>query len=705
MSDFKTWREEQFPGQKFAKQTYKDASKLFKKNPETARKFLTEHLGEPTYDFQAPAKCLIVAQSRPFNEWPIVQAAEAVQRFVFALPKTEAEKKPENKIRAILNWATNNKIDLHNFSSSQGLNGIVNRAFSIYAGTVKKVENRNEKRRVRLERINQLRAERGEEPLVDVLESAFNPEGYLQQPPGLNPNIYCYQAISPRAVDPKKDKIILAEAGYSNYSHPKTIPRGKGFFDRLSIPVGSPGHVPHWIRPQLNQEKKRLRHYSSGGELLAIIKIDSDWILIDLRGLLRAIRWRNLGSFNLTVAELLEMFTGDPVIDVKRRQVVFMSKPGLIETFSKKTVSYKHRKTLLEAVGTSETGLVSIDLGKNNPIAVKISKIKAAGEQFSSTLVERLTLDDLGISFIPLYQAYDQLEADIKNQAIQSLSPEEQKQVRDFEACCAEVTKNNLLQLYNLCVEDVLWSEITHTTTHIAQAALAKNPEAQVWTDRKLADGTTEKVKMTDGRLAKLDLTRYKLTPELREKLNKTIWDLKRNSERYWQLSRRKAEICRHIRNLVVQRAEKHCGNKVILNLEDLNLVLFHGSGRRAQGWEALFQPKKESRWLMQALHKAFTELAPNRGITVVLSNPQRTSMTCTQCGHCDPGNRSGEEFACLSCKFKANADLEIATDNLEKVLLIGQAMPRREQPSDDQKAVPSRNRVKSSKSQAKLVS
>lgn len=381
MIDFKSWREEQFPGQKFAKQTYKDASKLFKKNPESARKFLTEHLGESTYDFQAPAKCLIVAQSRPFSEWPIVQAAKAVQRFVFALPKTEAEKKPENKIQVILDWATKNKIDLHGFSSSQGLNGIVNRAFGIYAGVLKKVENRNAKKQQRLECINKFRVERGETPLTCELESAFNSEGFLQQPPGINPNIYCYQAISPREVDPKKDSSILAQAGYSTYAPPKTIPRGKEFFDRLSIAAGNPGHIPFWIRPQLNREKKRLRHYGSGGELLAIIKIESDWILLDLRGLLRSVRWRQLGSFNLSVSELLEMFTGDPVIDVKRRQAVFMSKPGIIKTLSKKTISYKHRKTLQEAVGASEAGLVSIDLGKNNPIAVKISKIKATGEQ------------------------------------------------------------------------------------------------------------------------------------------------------------------------------------------------------------------------------------------------------------------------------------------------------------------------------------
>ena len=46
----------------------------------------------------------------------------------------------------------------------------------------------------------------------------------------------------------------------------------------------------------------------------------------------------------------------------------------------------------------------------------------------------------------------------------------------------------------------------------------------------------------------------------------------------------------------------------------------------------------------------------------VVYVNPAYTSQNCSQCGHVHPGNRKSQaEFACLSCGFTANADLNAA--------------------------------------------
>lgn len=690
-TEFSKWLEVTFPKQKFSTASYKVAGRKFKKDPGAAKEFLQSRIGESTFKFQAPAKCRIVGQSRPFDQWPIVQAAQAVQRHVFGLVKNEAEKKPQLKIDVILQWVADNNIDLHGFRSSQGLNGIVNRAFAMYHGVVSKVDNRNKSRKDRIDRINKSRAENKLSPLATEFESAFNDEHKLINPPGLNPSIYCYQQISPSPIDMSKDCKVLEAAGFSTYKHEPILRRGKRFFDRLKIAKGQPGYVPIYHRAGLNPQK-RLRYYGDGGEILAIIKVDTDWVLFDLRGLLRNVHWRRLSKFEMTVEELLKLFTGDPVIDVKRNEVVFMFKAGILEITSKDPISYRNRKTLNQS---NAAGVVSIDLGKNKPLAAKISKLKIADDKLSADHLERISNEDLGVTFDSLHQAHDLLEQQIKDQALGQLSQEEQDQVRELEHYSAAQAKSNVKAKYSLQDKDVDWNKISTQSTLIADAALQKNPKAEVWVQNE-----SEKVKMRDTRIARSEDIRPKLPGDLRQKFNKLIWDLKKENTGYWRLAKRKAETARYLRNALIRRAEEKCGGPVILNLEDLSsLKIFHGNGKRDLGWDALFLPKQEGRWLMQALHKAITELATNRGATVVLSSPQRTSITCTSCGHCDSSNRNGEKFHCLKCDFKAHADLEIATDNLEKVLLTGQAMPKGEQSNDASKAGPARKRAKITKS------
>jgi putative transposase len=56
------------------------------------------------------------------------------------------------------------------------------------------------------------------------------------------------------------------------------------------------------------------------------------------------------------------------------------------------------------------------------------------------------------------------------------------------------------------------------------------------------------------------------------------------------------------------------------------------------------------------------------RGRLVVAVNPAHTSQCCSVCGHTEPGNRlSQEDFCCLSCGYRANADVNAARNILEK--------------------------------------
>lgn len=95
---------------------------------------------------------------------------------------------------------------------------------------------------------------------------------------------------------------------------------------------------------------------------------------------------------------------------------------------------------------------------------------------------------------------------------------------------------------------------------------------------------------------------------------------------------------------------------KKAIALEDLS-----GIRERSHGFN------REMRWQMG--NWAFADLAAKIvykaaevGIPVVLVDPRNTSRTCSECGHCDQGNRKSQaSFECLSCGFCMNADKNAA--------------------------------------------
>lgn len=57
---------------------------LVNQGEEAAAKYMLEHVSKgPVANFGAPAKCLIVAQSRPFEEWPIAKVNAEIQKYIY----------------------------------------------------------------------------------------------------------------------------------------------------------------------------------------------------------------------------------------------------------------------------------------------------------------------------------------------------------------------------------------------------------------------------------------------------------------------------------------------------------------------------------------------------------------------------------------------------------------------------------------------
>ena len=121
----------------FRKMVLKEAGKISKKSgPDAAAAFLNGKWENRPPNFQPPAKALIVAQSRPFDEWPIAKASCAIQQHVYSLAAKlvlDAEKKsskwelepsfvPEAKKEAHVKWFKDTGVDDCGFKSTQGLN-------------------------------------------------------------------------------------------------------------------------------------------------------------------------------------------------------------------------------------------------------------------------------------------------------------------------------------------------------------------------------------------------------------------------------------------------------------------------------------------------------------------------------------------------------------------------------------------------------
>jgi IS605 OrfB family transposase len=73
-------------------------------------------------------------------------------------------------------------------------------------------------------------------------------------------------------------------------------------------------------------------------------------------------------------------------------------------------------------------------------------------------------------------------------------------------------------------------------------------------------------------------------------------------------------------------------------------------------------QRAKHSGWSFFQLRSFVEYKAKLAGVPVLLVDPRNTSRMCSQCGHCDKGNRKSQaEFCCLHCGYSTNADYNAA--------------------------------------------
>lgn len=704
-SAFATFCKTHFPGLRFPKTAITTAGKLFKNKGETAALTFLEGKGKTDpYNARPPAKCNILAWSRSPSEWPIALASRDVQRAVYALRLADYE-----TLQAGFKETTaGRQFALHRLGlrhlpvHAQGLNPIISDALATYKGVLVKVANHNEKKAKKVERVNQFRLEQGFElETAPTPKVATNAEGFLAEPPGVNPCIQIYQQVSPRVVVHTRafDDIPRTFKAYAR--DPDAPLRSTGKLDRLAIPPGMPGHVPAFQHPFLSRKKNRRqrawynnasnkpkkgRHPESperaaareqardDGALLVSITIGADWLLLDARGLLRNVVYRGLATEGLSLQGLLDMFTGCPVVDPTHRVVTFVYKEGVVPIRKRKTVATKKAPELLQNLVAEHgtIGMVSVDLGQTNPLAACVSRI---GEGLQDELVSQLGLTgELELMWARWRSDSDQLEARLRREAAASLTDAQQTEIASVKAYCPADGKRLLAERFGVDFSDVPWESMTSGTFHIADHFLRARPD-----ESDLVHFHNKK----KGRLKRTDLniyrwTRPKLPKETCDALNAALWSIKTESPEYAKLSQRKRELSRRCANWVVREARRMTGcETIVVNVEDLNVRFFHGCGKRDIGWDHFFVPKRENRWLIQALHKALTELAPHHGVHVIESSPARTSITCPRCGLCDKKSRNGEYFHCVGCGVRLHADFEVAPANLQRVALTGRAMPK----------------------------
>lgn len=73
-------------------------------------------------------------------------------------------------------------------------------------------------------------------------------------------------------------------------------------------------------------------------------------------------------------------------------------------------------------------------------------------------------------------------------------------------------------------------------------------------------------------------------------------------------------------------------------------------------------QRSRHHNWPFFQLTEFIKYKAQMAGIPVVLVDPRNTSKTCSECGHCEKGNRKSQDnFACKSCGYAAHADYNAA--------------------------------------------
>lgn len=524
----------------FRRQTMMLVARLLEKGDrDAAVEMLTKEYAETqgqTPDFKPPVKLDVLARSKHFANFPIVQVARDVQAYFFPLTKNEVEtwallfghKKKEGfknltgKFFAEKFFAETG-IDRRGVPV-QALNEVFKKTFSVYYGVEKKVENRNKKK------LAKLKAKKQESRFEPA--SAYTEEGKLKNPPGINPLIQCVQQfnafvpiwtyIKENPSHPHIKRLKKIASRYVEIDPAEPLPVF-GHNHRINIRPDQPGYIPMWQRHNLNP-KRRVRMSEKIRRSYAIplvITIGEDYVVVDGRALLRNARMRNARGQNVlpknaSLNDLLRLFTKCPIIDTGFRYVkqedgsykkeavtrqmrmkgekgpkIFKMKPappivtasyvqGVVPVVSVVVKEKGTKKDLTRLLEKGGVGLLSIDLGQINPVAAGIFKVRAEEEELKADPVEFSTqhLDSM-LAEIPKYRArIDAMEAGISSLALASL-PDEYR--AEFEAYKMrpqpekqQIVKDILCQALGINPCDLPWDRMTSKTTYVSDLLLAQ---------------------------------------------------------------------------------------------------------------------------------------------------------------------------------------------------------------------------------------
>jgi hypothetical protein len=522
-------------------------------------------------------------------------------------------------------------------------------------------------------------------------KKTFDDKGFLLEKPSPNYSIFCYQQISPDIFNISKyPKVSLPPEliGYHRKSDEPLISCCS--VDRTKILEGQPGYIPRWqleVNPSqkkfgLSKKENKRRRLSKKirkeNAIVGIIKIANDWLLFDMRGLLRVNCWRCKHQPEHTIQNLLNHFTGDPIIDAKRNVVRFRYKDeyGIKNS---KNLNEKKGKELLSSL-VKQKGyvlLATVDVGQNNPIAVGIYEVKEENGNLTKSKIDGFSTSKIdSLNKIEAYRKRcDNLESCLKEEAIKLLSLEQQEEIEKFKSISAEEIAHLVCSQNHTDYDNLPWNKMTGNTFYISETLQSQNVDRTIthFTTKDKETGKNKEVLKSDKKWF-LEF-KPKLSNDTRKELNEILWNLKKVSVEYKKLSDSKRQIAREIANFISSKSD-------VIGIEKLVKKdnFFSGSGKRDIGWNNFISPKRENRWWVNAIHKALFDLAQNKGKKVILLPPMRTSQTCPKCGCCDKKNRDSnnrEIFKCINCNVELNADIDVAVDNLATVAITGTSMPK----------------------------
>jgi IS605 OrfB family transposase len=132
-----------------------------------------------------------------------------------------------------------------------------------------------------------------------------------------------------------------------------------------------------------------------------------------------------------------------------------------------------------------------------------------------------------------------------------------------------------------------------------------------------------------------------------------------RNAKRRLKrMSGRQARYQRWVNHTIAKRlVDKAKAQSSGIVLEDLKHIRSRIEDTVGRRFRRMF-----GNWGFGHLRQCIEYKAKRAGVAVALVNPRNTSRTCSQCGHCDKGNRKSQAaFVCQHCGYSQNADVNAA--------------------------------------------